>query len=59
MEGHSSVRDAAAVAARATCGRLLLVHLPPLASLTDEMIGQARGIFANVDRGREGGTYRW
>lgn len=59
MEGHSSVRDAAAVASRATCGRLLLVHLPPAASLTDEMIGEARGIFANVDRGREGGTYQW
>ncbi|MFP4485238.1 MAG: MBL fold metallo-hydrolase [Spirochaetaceae bacterium] len=59
MGNHSSVHDAARVAARAACGRVLLVHLPPAASLTDDMIAEARRTFANLDRGREGGTYRW
>ncbi len=56
---HSSAADAATVGMRARCGRVLLVHMPPKASLSDRDIGKARGIFANLDRGEEGGSYRW
>jgi ribonuclease Z len=56
---HSSAADAATVGRRAGCDRVILVHLPPHASLNDQAIAEARGTFANLDRGEEGGSYRW
>ncbi len=56
---HSSVEDAATAGARAGAERVILCHLPPKAQLTDAMIGAARKIHANLDRGIEGGSYEW
>lgn len=55
QSGHTSPRQAAAIAARAGAGRLLLVHLPP--SLSDEEIDEARSEFAETELGEELGRY--
>lgn len=53
--GHSSIMQAADVAARASAKRLLLVHLPP-GNKGDE-IDAARSVFDEIELGEEGGTY--
>jgi ribonuclease Z len=57
--GHSSVEDAATAGARAGVDRVVLCHMPPAAQLTAAMVGRARRIHANLDRGIEGGSYEW
>ena len=52
---HSSAEQAAAVAAEAGAGRLLLVHLPP--GLTDDDLAEARTLFPNTELGEELGAY--
>jgi ribonuclease Z len=53
--GHTSVADAAAVAAVAGARRLVLVHLPPDPS-RDEL-ERARDTFARIEYGEDGGRY--
>lgn len=55
--GHSSAEEAARVAARVSAGRLLLVHLPTAEQLDDAQLSSAREIFAETERGVEGGRY--
>lgn len=55
--GHSTVFQAAEVAREAQARRLVLVHLPPIAYLTDEMIGQAAQVFPRIERGEEMGRH--
>lgn len=52
---HSSVVEAAQVAAKANAKRLLLVHLPP--DLDEEGLKEAKKIFPNTEWGKELGTY--
>ena len=56
--GHSSVEDAADVAARAQARRLLLGHLPPQHTITAEELQRARARFPHLQAGEEGGVYR-
>ncbi len=55
--GHSSVQEAADVAARAGVGRLLLVHLPPARTILPDEMEQARRTFSEIELGEEGGRY--
>ena len=55
--GHSSAQSAALVAKNAHAKRLLLVHLPPEARLTEEDLAEARSMFANTEKGVEAQTY--
>lgn len=57
--GHSTAAGAAAIAARAAVGRCLLVHLPPEALLDDAVMAAARQQFAALEKGQEGGAYRF
>jgi ribonuclease Z len=52
---HSSVEEAAEVAAKAAVHRLLLVHLPP--GLTDDDLEPGRKWYTNVALGEELGVY--
>ncbi len=52
---HSSAEDAARIARRAGCKRLILVHLPM--GMTDDDLGDARAIFPDVSLGEELGEY--
>ena len=52
---HSSVEEAAEIAAKAGVHRLLLVHLPP--GLTEEDLEEGRRWFTEVELGEELGTY--
>lgn len=52
---HSSVVEAAEVAAKAQAKRLLLVHLPP--DLDESGLKRAKEIFPNTEWGEELGTY--
>lgn len=52
---HSSIEEAADVAAKANAGRLLLVHLPP--GLTDDDLEAGRQRFPAVRLGEELGVY--
>ena len=58
-EGHSSAAQAAQVAADAGAGRLLLVHVPPASQLTEATLRDARGTFAALEVGEEGGRYEF
>lgn len=53
--GHTGMEDAAALAARAGAGRLVLVHLPPDAR--DEQLGEARRAFERTELGADGARY--
>jgi ribonuclease Z len=53
--GHASAEQAAAIAADANVGRLLLVHLPP--GITDDDLHDARTTFAETALGEELGRY--
>lgn len=53
--GHTSAVEAARIAARASVGRLLLVHVPP--GLSDGDLQEARQHFADTEIGEELGTY--
>jgi ribonuclease Z len=55
---HSSVRQAAEIAAQAEPHRLVFVHIPPMAFLTDEEIEAVGDIFAG-ERGEELGKYEF
>jgi ribonuclease Z len=55
--GHSSVLDAAQTAKEAGAKRLLLVHLPPIHTITEESIRDGRNCFAWLELGEEGKTY--
>ena len=57
--GHSTAIQAADVARQADAKRLLLVHLPPAAHLTSEMMSEARDVFPALERGAEGGQYEF
>ncbi len=52
---HSSVEEAAEIAARAGAHRLLLVHLPP--GLTDDDLEAGRRWFTELELGEELGAY--
>ena len=52
---HSSVEEAAEIAARAGVHRLLLVHLPP--GLGDDDLEPGRKWFSETELGEEGGVY--
>ncbi|HET8655428.1 MAG TPA: MBL fold metallo-hydrolase [Longimicrobiaceae bacterium] len=52
FSGHSTAADAAAVAAEAGVGRLVLVHLPPEPDPDD--LAAARGRFPRLELGRDG-----
>jgi ribonuclease Z len=54
---HSTVEDAARVAAEAGARRLVLVHLPP--NPTQEELDQAREHLAETEYGRDGGRYEF
>lgn len=56
---HSSATEAAEVAAAAGVGRLLLVHVPPKAHLTDEQLAEARQVFARTEKGEELGRHKF
>ncbi len=53
--GHSTLEQAAGVAAEAKAKRLLLVHLPP--GLTEDDLTEARRTFAQTELGEELGSY--
>ena len=53
--GHSTVIEAAQIAAQADAKRLLLVHLPP--ELDEKGLHEAREIFSETEWGQELGTY--
>lgn len=55
FSGHTSVGQAAQIAAEAKAGRLLLVHLPP--EVSDRELQEARRSFGEVDLGADGATY--
>jgi ribonuclease Z len=55
--GHSTVEEAAGVAAAAAAARLVLVHLPPGPS--DRELLAAREIHPRVEYGRDGGRYEF
>lgn len=55
--GHSTASTAAAVAAEAGVGRLLLVHLPPESALGAREMDEARRIFVQTEKGDELGRY--
>jgi ribonuclease Z len=57
VKGHTSVADAAKIAARAGVDELLLVHLPPELPLSE--IDEARRHFEHVDKGDELGAYEF
>ncbi|MEX2543162.1 MAG: MBL fold metallo-hydrolase [Trueperaceae bacterium] len=57
--GHSSAVEAARVAAEARAERLLLVHLPSEEQLGPEELATARKTFPNMEKGLEGGRYRF
>jgi ribonuclease Z len=53
--GHSTMRDAAATAARAEAKRLVLVHLPPDPSEAE--LTEARAVFRATELGEDGARY--
>ncbi len=53
--GHTSLEDAARVAAEANAGRLVLVHLPP--DVAEQDVEQARKLFSALELGSDGATY--
>jgi ribonuclease Z len=55
--GHSTAAQAAEVAREAAARRLLLVHLPPIAYLSDDTIRAASKTFSPIERGEEMGRY--
>ena len=59
LKGHSTAIDAARAAAKSKSKRLLLVHVPPKELLNNDVIAEARQIFANLDVGDEGGKYEF
>lgn len=57
FSGHSSLEDAARVAAEAEAERLVLVHLPPEAESLD--LAAARRLFDRLELGRDGGVFEF
>ena len=57
FRGHSSVEDAARVAAEAGVERLILVHLPPEAESLD--LEPARQLFAGLELGGDGANFEF
>lgn len=55
--GHSSALQAAECAARAQVQKLLLVHLPPATDLSDADMQTVHTLFAQAEKGQEGGSY--
>lgn len=55
--GHSAATDAAAVAAAAGVGRLVLVHLPPLPDGGAALLEGARAVFSGTELGRDGDSH--
>lgn len=57
FSGHSSIADAARIAAEAGARRLVLVHLPPAPSAAE--LSAAREHFAAIEFGADGGRYEF
>jgi ribonuclease Z len=55
--GHSTMGEAARIAADARAGRLVLVHLPPEPSASE--LAMARKRFDNLELGEDGARYRF
>ncbi len=55
--GHSSVSDAAQIAATANADRLVLVHLPKTDKEYEQELASASEIFSAIELGIEGGRY--
>jgi ribonuclease Z len=55
--GHSTMGEAARIAADARAGRLVLVHLPPEPSASE--LAMARKWFDNLELGEDGARYRF
>ncbi len=55
FSGHTSVQDAAHVAAQAGVGKLVLVHLPP--EMDEEDLEEARQSFPALELGQDGASY--
>ena len=55
FSGHTSVQDAAHVAAQANAGKLVLVHLPP--EIPQEDLAEARASFEALEMGEDGAAY--
>lgn len=53
--GHTSVQDAAHVAAQAGVGRLVLVHLPP--AISEDALGDAKKSFPHIELGHDGAEF--
>src|SRR5690606_22694499 len=47
--GHSTVREAAEVAAEAQVGQLILTHISPKHGRTREILDEARAVFPNTE----------
>ena len=56
---HSNAQQAAEVARSAKVKELFLVHLPPEAFLSEDEMNQAKKIFPNMAKGKEGGKYKF
>jgi ribonuclease BN (tRNA processing enzyme) len=50
---HSAAHQAAEVAARAGCERLLLIHLPPFEESVDALVAEAQAVLADVTPARD------
>ena len=50
---HSAAHQAAEVAARAGCERLLLIHLPPFEESVDALVTEAQAVLADVTPARD------
>lgn len=57
--GHASAVDAATVAAEAGVKRLLLVHLPALPDGGEQLVAEARSVFAASELGSDGASYEF
>ncbi len=57
FSGHTTVQDAAHVAAQANDGRLILVHLPPEIPADD--LQEARECFPNIELGKDGAHFEF
>jgi ribonuclease Z len=56
-ESHTTVEEAAKLAARAGARRLVLVHLPP--GLSSDELSEAQAHFEHVEYGSDGGRYEF
>jgi ribonuclease BN (tRNA processing enzyme) len=50
---HAAAHQAAEVASRAGCDRLLLIHLPPFQQSVEELVAEAQAVLADVTPARD------